>query len=126
MNNNFKHCHMYNYTIFSVVKLDFFIRALLLDSILALEKTTRTPRVFLVNNSSYNSMYFCDIKFHRYNGCLLIIPPLHLGYEPAGRIVHPPPPPQNDRRWVHFFAWVSSATKIFFLKKVDFVGDIES
>ena len=38
-----------HYTIFSVVKLDLFIRALLLDRILALEKTTRTPRVYPVN-----------------------------------------------------------------------------
>ena len=37
-----------HYTIFSVVKLDLFIRALLLDRILALEKTTRTPCVHLV------------------------------------------------------------------------------
>ena len=37
-----------HYTIFSVVKLDLFIRALLLDRILPLEKTTRTPRVHLV------------------------------------------------------------------------------
>ena len=37
-----------HYTIFSVVKSDLFIRALLLDRILALEKTTRTPRVHLV------------------------------------------------------------------------------
>ena len=37
-----------HYTIFSVVKLDLFIRALLLDRILALEKTTRTPRIHLV------------------------------------------------------------------------------
>ena len=36
--------------IFSVVKLDLFIRALLLDRILALEKNTRTPRVHLVIN----------------------------------------------------------------------------
>ena len=42
------------YTIFSVVKLDLFIRALLLDSILALEKTTRTPRVHLVINEPCN------------------------------------------------------------------------
>ena len=34
-----------HYTIFSAVKLDSFIQALLLDRILALEKTTRTPRV---------------------------------------------------------------------------------
>ena len=27
---------------------------------------------------------------------------LHIGYEPAGLTVHPPPP-QNDRGWVHFF-----------------------
>ena len=37
-----------HYTIFSVVKLDLFLRALLLDRILAQEKTTRTPRVHLV------------------------------------------------------------------------------
>ena len=35
--------------IFSVLKLDLFIRALLLDRILSLEKTTRTPRVHLVD-----------------------------------------------------------------------------
>ena len=39
--------------IFSVVKLDLFIRALLLDRILAMEKTMRTPRVHLVRR------YFC-------------------------------------------------------------------
>ena len=39
-----------HYTIFSVIKLDLFIRALLLDRILTLEKTTRTPRVHLVIN----------------------------------------------------------------------------
>ena len=37
-----------HYTIFSVVKLDLFVRALTRDHILALEKTTRTPRVHLV------------------------------------------------------------------------------
>ena len=26
-----------------------------------------------------------------------------IGYEPADLTVHPPPPPQNDRGWVHFF-----------------------
>ena len=26
---------------------------------------------------------------------------VHIGYEPAGLTVHPPP--QNDRGWVHFF-----------------------
>ena len=40
-----------HYTIFSVVKLDLFIRALLLDRILALEKTTSTLRVHLVKNA---------------------------------------------------------------------------
>ena len=39
-----------HYTIFSGEELDVFIRALLLDRILALEKTTRTPSVHLVNN----------------------------------------------------------------------------
>ena len=38
-----------HYMIFSVVKLDLFTRALLLDRILPLEKTTRTPRVHLVS-----------------------------------------------------------------------------
>ena len=37
-----------HYTILSVEKLDSFIRALLLDRILALEKITCTPRVHLV------------------------------------------------------------------------------
>ena len=37
-----------HYTIFSVVRLDLFIRALLLNRVLALEKNTRTPRVHLV------------------------------------------------------------------------------
>ena len=46
-----------HYTIFSVVKLDLFIRALLLDCILALEKNTRTPHVHLVNCK----MTFCKI-----------------------------------------------------------------
>ena len=36
------------------------------------------------------------------------------------------PPLQNDRGWVHFFAWVSSAIKNFPQKTVDFVGDINS
>ena len=38
-----------HYTIFSVAKLNVFIRALLLDRILTLEKTARTPRVHLLN-----------------------------------------------------------------------------
>ena len=37
-----------HYTILTVVKLDLFIRALLLDQILAPEIATRTPRVHLV------------------------------------------------------------------------------
>ena len=40
---------MVHYTIFSVVKLDLFIRALLLDRILVMEKNTRTPCVHLIN-----------------------------------------------------------------------------
>ena len=40
-----------HYTIFSVVKLDLFIPALLLDHILALKKHTHTPRVYLVLNT---------------------------------------------------------------------------
>ena len=41
-------CSCAPYTIFSVVKLDLCIRALLLDHILALKKNTRTLRVHLV------------------------------------------------------------------------------
>ena len=37
-----------HYTIFSVVKLDLYIRALLQHHILALKKTTRTPHVHLI------------------------------------------------------------------------------
>ena len=52
--------------------------------------------------------------------------PCLLGYERlAGLTVHPPPPPKIDGGFM-FFAWVSSATKILFLKKVDFVADIKS
>ena len=50
-----------HYTIFSVVKLDLFIRALLLDRILALEKNMRTPRVHLVHNVN---MYDVHIAKH--------------------------------------------------------------
>ena len=45
-----------HYTIFSVLKTNLFIRALLLDRILVTEKTTRTPRVHLVNNRNYNGL----------------------------------------------------------------------
>ena len=47
-----------HYMIFSVVKLDLFILALLLDRILALEKNTRTPRLHLVyiKNNHYGYM----------------------------------------------------------------------
>ena len=50
--SNCQHCdkQCVHYTVFSVVKSDLFIRALLLDCILALEKATRTPRVHLVKN----------------------------------------------------------------------------
>ena len=44
--------------IFSVVKSSLFIRALLLDRILATEKTTRTPRVHLV--LYVGAIYFID------------------------------------------------------------------
>ena len=43
-----------HYTNFSVVKLDLFIRALLLDRTLALEKKPRTFRVHLVINEPWN------------------------------------------------------------------------
>ena len=49
-----------------------------------------------------------------------------LGYEPAGLTVHQPPPPRMIEGGFIFFVWVSSATKIFSSKKVDFVGDIKS
>ena len=52
-----------HYTIFSVVKLDLFIRALLLDRILPLEKTTRTPRVHLVK--------FVFITFYSKDHCTI-------------------------------------------------------
>ena len=46
-----------------------------------------------------------------------------IGYEPAGLTVHPLP--RMIEGGLIFFTWVSSVTKIFFLKKkVDFVGDI--
>ena len=45
-----------------------------------------------------------------------------IGYEPAGLTVHPPPR-MIEGRFI-FFVWVSSVTKIFSSKKVDFVGDI--
>ena len=49
-----------HYTIFSVVKLDLFIRALmLLERILALEKTTRMPRVHLVKVALKRLMQSC-------------------------------------------------------------------
>ena len=59
---NWQHCdeHQFqtlscvHYTIFSVVKLDLLIQALLLDRILALEKNTRTPRVHLSFLYMYN------------------------------------------------------------------------
>ena len=45
-----------------------------------------------------------------------------IGYEPAGLAVHPPP--QNDQGWVHIFRMGVQCHQNFFLKKVDFVGDI--
>ena len=47
-----------------------------------------------------------------------------IGYEPAGLTVHPPP--RMIVGGFIFFVWVSSATKIFSSKKIDFVGDIKS
>ena len=38
-----------------------------------------------------------------------------IGYEPAGLTVDPPPPRLIEGGFI-FFAWVSSATKIVFLK----------
>ena len=42
------------YTLFSVIQLDLFIQALLLDYILALEKNTRTPCVHLLFHKEIN------------------------------------------------------------------------
>ena len=47
------------YTIFLVVKLYLFIRALLLDRILALEKTTCTPHVHLAHCTLYVHCTIC-------------------------------------------------------------------
>ena len=59
-----------HYTIFSVVKLDLYIRALLLDHILARKKTTRTPRVHLVKQYrqekvSHQILYINNIENKR-------------------------------------------------------------
>ena len=59
-----------HYTILSLVKLDFFIRALLLDRILALEKTTRALRVHLVNNNSNISLFQTFVHLHNNNTTL--------------------------------------------------------
>ena len=60
-----------HYTIFSLVKLDLFIRALLLDRILALEKTTRTPLVNLVNRvilcQMNNNFKHCHVYTTRFS-----------------------------------------------------------
>ena len=42
-----------------------------------------------------------------------------LGYEPAGLTVHPPPP-QNDRGWVHFFSYGCLVSQKKFPKKRGF------
>ena len=56
-----------HYTIYSVVKLDLCIRALLLDRIFALEKTTRTPRVYFFVNLLINIVYYvCIDENQRY------------------------------------------------------------
>ena len=68
--SNFQHCDeqqfqtlpCVHYTIASVVKLDIFIRALLLDRIFALEEITRTPRVHLVFFSCYEAELYANIK----------------------------------------------------------------
>ena len=44
-----------------------------------------------------------------------------IGYEPASLTVHPP---RMIEGGFIFFVWVSSVTKFFSSKKVDFVGDI--
>ena len=67
MSNNFETLSCVPYTIFSVVKLDLCIRELLLDHILALKKTTRTPRVHLVM-SSVMIMNITILNIHIVNG----------------------------------------------------------
>ena len=61
-----------HYTIFSVVKLDFFIRALLLDCIFALEKKLRAPHMYILFNfiatlfrkiKTFNSDNECAIRY---------------------------------------------------------------
>ena len=62
---------------FSVLKLNLFIPALLLDRILVTEKTTRTPRVHLVHNCStkvlielgrsFCGSFYCSYLWSHYN-----------------------------------------------------------
>ena len=54
--------------------------------------------------------------------CIALHCTVHLGYEPADLTVHPPP--RMIEGGFIFFVWVSSVTKIYSSKKVDFVGDI--
>ena len=49
--------------------------------------------------------------------------PSLIGYEPVGLTMNPDP--QNDRGWVLFIAWVSSAKKKILKDKVYFEGDIK-
>ena len=51
------------FTIFTVIKLDLFIQALLLDYILALEKNTRTPCVHLVFIWKPILLKFCKTNY---------------------------------------------------------------
>ena len=56
-----------HYTIFSVVKSDLFIRALLLDRILVTEKTTRTPRVHLVYVCEHYICMYLSLLCYMFN-----------------------------------------------------------
>ena len=86
--SNWQHCDeqfqtlsCVHYTIFSVVKLDLFIRALLLDRILALEKTKRTPRVHLV-------MYSCAKQNQTYVKLEVDNLPMNTRHKSVALIVH--------------------------------------
>ena len=56
------------------------------------------------------------IVMYKFNNGFL--PAVLIGYEPAGLTVHPPP--RMIESGFIFFVWVSSATKIFSLKKSGF------
>ena len=61
MNNKFKTLSCVHYTIFLVVKLDLFIRALLLDRILDLEKKLRVRLAYILFTIDHTGgIFMCD------------------------------------------------------------------